>query len=162
MEAKLYKIKRNGIWLAVIKDDTSLFKNEDVLNDDYAINFGKQIFNFENLDEKFVATFENNLDIEGEIKDNKFLIKNSIFKKNSIKKINQEEFESIKYVKSLLNGYSKVAIKDIQYKELEDIAKKENTITAYFNNGFCLNYKYVVYGRLTNKGTIKFPQIKIK
>ena len=161
MQAKLYRINKNGIWLAVLKKQDDLFKDQDIITDDYAINYGKQIYNFGDLDPEYISTFKNNLDIEGEIKDNKFLIKGSIYK-NTQKEIKKEEFKSIFYVKSLLNGYQKVAIKENQYKKIEILAKEENTITAYFSNGFCLNYKYVIYGRLTNKGTIKFPQIKIK
>jgi hypothetical protein len=102
--------------------------------------------------------------VEGSIirenKRNYFVLKNAQYIQDTI--FDENNSRTIAAVKAIMGNFEHTAITPDQYTYLHNLAKSENLISSYLSNGFCIYWKYVVYGKKTNDGKIIYPQIKIK
>lgn len=162
MKGKLIQI--NNIWYIILLSSQpgqqlELFQpemTEEEYNEQHAID----IYQLRKIE---IENWEVGKIVNGEI----IRVKNKIYFQISEKdvKYKEDNFNLTKtnlLLEVLLGNFEKVAITKDQYDKLLQIAKSENVISSYFSNGFCINYKFVVYGKLNKNKNIIYPQIKIK
>lgn len=103
-------------------------------------------------------------EVEGSIirenKRNYFILKDAKYIENKV--FDESNSRTIAAVKAIMGNFNHTSLTPDQYTYLYNLAKSENLISSYFSNGYCIYWKYVVYGRKTNDGKIIYPQIKIK
>lgn len=155
MKARLFKIKGN--WF-VIDPPKDLFYEQDIEDENYAKHFALSIYNLRLIQN--VNNWKNNTWVEGEVINNQFKIKDAIYKEEEIRGI--QDLPSIEYIKNIIKNNNKVAITIAQYNKIHELASQDNFITCYMTNGYCVNHKYVIFGKLTKKNKIIYPQIKLK
>lgn len=169
MKARLFNI--NNIWFAIIPPSPSvptlpIFQEEipevsENADIEKLMKYATEIYRSKDIEGK--ERMRNNLLIKGKIikekKKNYFEIEGVKYKENISP---NEETKTIILIKGIIGSNKQVAITQEQYNYILQIAKSENSITAYFNNGFCVNHKYIIFGKLTKNKNIIYPQIKIK
>lgn len=103
-------------------------------------------------------------EVEGSVirknKRNYFVLQDAKYIEDKI--FDESNSRTIAAVKAIMGNFNHVSLTLDQYTYLHNLAKSENLISSYLSNGYCIYWKYVVYGRKTNHGTIIYPQIKIK
>lgn len=103
-------------------------------------------------------------EVEGSIirenKRNYFVLQDAKYIEDKV--FDETNSRTIAAVKAIMGNFEHTAITPDQYTYLHNLAKSENLISSYLSNGYCIYWKYVVYGRKTNDGKIIYPQIKIK
>lgn len=163
MKGKILSLNENWV-ISVISTNNSQLNLFETNEEENYINKVFPIYALSNIDTK---NWKGGEIFNGEI----FIVKEKFYfkiKNDEVKYLdfnNKKEFCNTKtYI--LLMGWlcnnNHIAITQDQYQYLLNIAKNENVISSYFSNGFCINYKYVVYGKLTTNKQIIYPQIKIK
>lgn len=163
MKARLYKLE-NSSWFVVYSPENDLFKNEEIISDEYAKKFAIPIYKLKNIPIEIINKWNKNQFVEGYLQREN---KKTYFCIENIPYIEIEEKEEIISkaniaIEAILGNFQQVAITLAQFEYVKNLAERENSITAKFTNGFSVNYKYIVFGKLTKKGNIIYPQIKRK
>lgn len=103
-------------------------------------------------------------EVEGSIirenKRNYFVLQDAKYIEDKV--FDETNSRTIAAVKAIMGNFDHTSLTPDQYTYLHNLAKSENLISSYLSNGYCIYWKYVVYGRKTNDGKIIYPQIKIK
>lgn len=157
MKARLFKINNN--WFAILPPQ-DLFYRVEITDEKYAQQYSVSIYQLELIKDK--SSWHNNDWVNGNI----IRINNRVyFKIDGVEydnPIKNEDSKTVALLKGIMGDNQRVAITLEQYQYIQYIAKSENMITCYFSNGYCINHKYVIFGKLTNNKKIIYPQIKIK
>lgn len=164
MKARLFKIKNH--WYAIIPPH-DLFEEEEIPNEQYAVRYAMNIYNLPLIKNK--EHWKNNSWVEGDLKREGTCL---YFEILGVEYINIDSISSnenkvtnsptLILIQGLLSNKDKSAITIEQYNLIQSNAKQEGIITAYMENGFCINHRYLIYGKLTKEKRIIYPQIKIK
>lgn len=152
MKARLFKI--NGNWF-VIDPPKDLFYEQDIEDENYAKHYALSICGLDKI-EDIGGKWQNNTWVEGEKVGKQFKIANIEYK------LTDKEIACNKIFDSILGKNKNVAITTSQYDKIKELSQKDNLITCYMSNGFCVNHKYLVFGKLTKDNRIIYPQIKLK
>lgn len=103
-------------------------------------------------------------EVEGSVirenKRNYFVLQDAKYIEDKV--FDESNSRTIAAVKAIMGNFDHTSLTPDQYTYLHNLAKSENLISSYLSNGYCIYWKYVVYGRKTNDGKIIYPQIKIK
>ena len=103
-------------------------------------------------------------EVEGSIirknKRNYFILQDAKYIEDKV--FDESNSRTIAAVKAIMGNFDHTSLTPDQYTYLYNLAKSENLISSYLSNGYCIYWKYVIYGRKTNDGKIIYPQIKIK
>lgn len=149
-----------NILCVVIPPMDSLFPAEEV--EANPEKFAMPIYKLEKITN--IDILKEGKSVEGSIirenKRNYFVLKNAQYIQDTI--FDENNSRTIVAVKAIMGNFEHTAITPDQYTYLHNLAKSENLISSYLSNGYCIYWKYVVYGRKTNDGKIIYPQIKIK
>lgn len=148
----------NGFWCVVIPPMKDMFSETEVETNPE--KFAMPIYKVNNIIGK--QNWKPNTEVEGTIirenKKNYFVIKDVEY----IKPLTEENSRVLTLLKGLIGDYKQIAITIDQYNYIHQVAKSENLISSYFSNGYCIDHKYVIFGKKTRDGKIIYPQIKIK
>ena len=163
MKARLYKL--NNFWFVVIPPENDLFSNEDIISEEYAKKYAVPIYRINDIDLFIINKWKLNQWISGNLvrerKKNYFSIDNIIYKEEKIPIINKD-YKAIIAIEAILGRFTKVAITQEQFAYIKRLAEEENSVTCKFTNGFAVDYKYIIFGKINKRGEIYYPQIKIK
>lgn len=158
MKAILKKLKE--VWCVVIPPTDNLFPMEEV--EANPLKFAVPIYKLKDIVETPIKKWEEGIEVTGDIlRENKkvyFALKDVKYKLE----LTEETSRALTLLKGLMLGFEHICINSEQYNYIYQVAKSENLISSYFSNGYCVNYKYVVYGKLTKNKKVIYPQIKIK
>lgn len=149
----------NG-WFAYIPPKEDLFSKEEK-SEAYIKRHLLPIYKFDTIIEKLREDDK----IVGEIftsENNSYFKLEHVSYKEEIKNENKE-YKACTLCEYFLQKYNKIALSKEQYMYLYNVAISENSISSKLSNGFCINYTYVIYGKLTkDKKHICRPQLKRK
>ena len=158
MKANLKVI--GNIFCVVIPPIDSLFPAEEVEANPQ--KFAMPIYKLNKIEG--TQNWKEGTEVEGSIirenKANYFILKDVKYIQDKV--FDETNSRTIAAVKAIMGNFEHTAITPDQYTYLHNLAKSENLISSYLSNGFCIYWKYVVYGKKTNDGKIIYPQIKIK
>lgn len=158
MKANLKVI--GNIFCVVIPPIDSLFPAEEVEANPQ--KFAMPIYKLNKIEG--TQNWKEGTEVEGSIirenKANYFVLKDVKYIQDKV--FDESNSRTIAAVKAIMGNFEHTAITPDQYTYLHNLAKSENLISSYLSNGFCIYWKYFVYGKKTNDGKIIYPQIKIK
>lgn len=156
MKAILVSI--NQLWFVVIPPTDTLFPEMEIEMNPK--RYAMPIYRVKEITD--TQNWKQKLEVEGDIirenKKNYFKLKDVTYLPSKT----EDNSRTLTLIKGILGGFNHTSITIEQYNYIHQVAKSENLISSYFNNGYCVNYKYVIYGKLTKDKKIIYPQIKIK
>lgn len=149
-----------NIFCVVIPPINSLFPAEEVEANPQ--KFAMPIYKLNKIEG--TQDWKEGTEVEGSIirenKVNYFILQDAKYIEDKV--FDESNSRTIAAVKAIMDNFDHVSLTLDQFTYLHNLAKSENLISSYLSNGFCIYWKYVVYGKKTNDGKIIYPQIKIK